>query len=458
MRVLCNLPLECFEAREHFGDVEICTYGPRDRMLVDGVHFPFDVEFDPSSGSWHDLWQRLPYGFEPDFLLFWWPDQEPIPADLRDCPVPVVGIVSDYNLSLPYLAGTWPFFDVVLVDRAGVDLLGRLPFADVRHFCQYTFKRPFHRIFPGVARDIDIGFCGNLHPVVQRERMPWMDRLRALKQRGVRAEVVHSLHGEDYGRFLNRLRIGFNRSVRGEMNLRSFEVPACGALLFVERENLEVEDFFVPGEEVVLYGDDDFEHLVMEHLADEPRRAAMAAAAHEKVQGMSMGHRLGALSDLLQVPGPGRPLADAFDASYGRGVALLTTWTEGAEPVRELLRAVEMAPADPRPLNALALATLRWRGQEGADQAVQLLRKACVLSPSYLPAARNLVALLEGADREDLARPARADLDRRLSRAPDWWDVDGPLFPVGYTEAALTNARALADALRADDPSLLASG
>ena len=31
-------------------------------------------------------------------------------------------------------------------------------------------------------------------------------------------------------------KIALNFGVRGEMNLRSFEAPACGALLFVEEE------------------------------------------------------------------------------------------------------------------------------------------------------------------------------------------------------------------------------
>ena len=50
---------------------------------------------------------------------------------------------------------------------------------------------------------------------------------------------------------------------RGEMNLRAFEVPACGAMLMMESSNLEVRECFVPGHEVVLYGDDDLEEQVM---------------------------------------------------------------------------------------------------------------------------------------------------------------------------------------------------
>src|SRR5690606_16416545 len=143
--------------------------------------------------------------------------------------------------SLPYLVGLWPFFDLLLCDRAGVDLFRRLSFADVRYWCQYAHKRPFHRLDAGAGpRDVDIGFAGNLNPAVQRARAPWIERLRGLADRGVRVDVRSGVHGEAYGRFLNRCRIGWNRSIRGEMNLRAFEVPACGALLLMERDNLEV--------------------------------------------------------------------------------------------------------------------------------------------------------------------------------------------------------------------------
>ena len=37
MKVLCNLPLECFDSRATFADVELLTFGPAGRMVVDGT-------------------------------------------------------------------------------------------------------------------------------------------------------------------------------------------------------------------------------------------------------------------------------------------------------------------------------------------------------------------------------------------------------------------------------------
>lgn len=446
MNVLCNLPLECFEARRRLEP--LVSFGPPHRMWVDGVFYPYDVEFDPVNGSVHDLLARLPRGFEPDVLLLWWPDQEPLPARLEESPIPVVGVISDYNLTLPYLRGLWPFFDLILVDRPGVDLFSALGFSDVRRFCQYTFKEPTHYVRPGIPRDVDVGFAGNLNPVVQRSRAPWIERVRALADRGVRVEVLEGVFGDAYGRFLNRVRIGFNRSIRGEMNLRAFEVPACGAMLLMEEENLEVRDFLTPGEECVLYGRHDFEEVVLHYLEDEPARARIAAAGHERVREHTMRRKLADLERMLTRPGPGRPGGDAFARALGRGVAMLTTWAHGPGVLRPLVEAVRRSPGDPRGWNALALALLREGGASSAAAAAEHLQRACACDPRYVPAASNLAFLLAAAGRHDDARRVEAELERRLAAASTLEDLDGPLLPLGYSERAVRAAEEMARSVR----------
>jgi hypothetical protein len=449
------LPLECFDERANFAGIELLTYGPRDRMRVDGQHFPFDVEFDPSTGSWQELWQRLPSGFDPELLLLWWPDQEPLPADLQRCPVPVVGVVSDYNLTLPYLVGLWPFFDAVLCDRAGVDLFRRLSFAGVRYWNQYAHKRPFHRMFADAGpRAIDVGFAGNLNPVVQRARAPWIERVRALSARGIATEIHSDLRGAAYGRFLSRCKLGWNRSIRGELNLRGFEVPACGALLLVERDNLEVRDFFVPDEECVLYGDRDFEDVVAGLLSDDARRQRIAAAGHRRVQEHALGGRLGRLLHDLGGLERRRPPATDAEAALGRATALLTTWAKGPVAVAAALRAHELQRDDPRALNLLALATLRWRGPAARGEAWNLLVRASEVAKDYLIAPANLCRLA-GDDQPGLRAHAADELGRRRATCPDWHALDGPVLPLGFKAQAIDWSWALQDAIRAQCPERL---
>jgi hypothetical protein len=456
VRILTNLPLECFDERAAMRGVEIVTYGPPARMLVDGVHFPFDVAFDPSAGSWDELEALLPRGFRPDLLLVWWPDQEPLPAGLEHCPLPIAGVVSDYNLTLPYLVGLWPFFDVLLCDRAGQELFDRLGFANVAYWCQYAHKRPFHRVWPDAGpRDVDVGFAGNLNPVVQRERARWLDRVRSLANDGVRAVVQGGVHGDAYGRFLSRCRIGWNRSIRGEMNLRGFEVPACGAVLLMERDNLEVRDFFVPGEQCVLYGDDDFEDVVAALLGDPARCARIAAAGHRRVQDHRLGNRLQQLVPLVATRRQPRPQSTLPDRVLARAVAMLPTWADGKTIATAALAAHELAPDDPRTLNLLGLATLRWRGAAGADAAWRLWHRALAAAPDYVPAAANLASIAAATGDPSLQRATRAELERRRAHA-HWRSLDGPTLPLGFGDVAIERSLALQAAVRANQPAILA--
>jgi hypothetical protein len=456
VRILANLPLECFDEREAMRDVELVTYGPPGRMLVDGVHFPFDVAFDPSTGSWDELAALLPRGFEPDVLMLWWPDQEPLPAGLEHCPVPIVGVVSDYNLTLPYVAGLWPFFDVLLCDRAGQDLFRRLSFANVHYWCQYAHKRPFHRRWPDAGpRDVDVGFAGNLNPTVQRERAAWLERVRGLAARGVRAEVRSGVRGADYGRFLARCRIGWNRSIRGEMNLRGFEVPACGAVLLMERENLEVRDFFVPGEECVLHGADDFEDTVASLLGDRARCERIAAAGHRRVQDHRLGNRLHEIGAFVGSARANRPASSEAERVLARAIAMLPTWADGVTIAAAALAAHDLAPDDPRTLNLLGLATLRWRGAEGGEAAWNLWQRALAAAPDYLPALRNLATIADAANDASLQRGVRQLLVERAN-TPTWSSIDGPTLPLGFAAPAIDRATALRAAVLAGEPAILA--
>jgi hypothetical protein len=456
MRILCNLPLECFDDRAAMRGVELCTFGPPDRMMVDGVHYGFDVAFDPSKGTWHELAASLPDGFVPDLVLIYWPDQEPLPADLERCPVPVVGVVSDYNLTLPYLVGLWPFFDSLLCDRHGQDLFRRLSFEDVRYWCQYAQKRPSHRIYDDVTtRDIDVGFAGNLNPSVQRERSGWIARVSQLAARGVGVEVRQQVHGEDYGRFLNRCKIGWNRSIRGEMNLRAFEVPACGALLLMEDSNLEVRDFYVPDEECVLYNEDNLEAVVEQLLADPTRTERIAAAGTRRVQTHRLGDRLQELGSLAtgQLR---RPESTAADRLLGRAMAMMTTWASGEALAQAAIAAHKEAPDDPRTLNLLGLATLRWRGSEGGQDAFNLLRNASEASEGYLPSVINMAAIAAATDDQQLQSVIRAERERRMSKALDWASIDGPTLPFGFGDCAVERSLALQQAIRTGSPEAFA--
>src|SRR5581483_5821122 len=130
------------------------------------------------------------------------------------------------------------------------------------------------------------------------ERLTWVRRLARLAGRH-RVLITTGVYGEAYARLLRRARIVFNRSYRGEMNMRAYEAAAAGSLLFVERGNQETAEVFTDRVHCVFYGED-LEALVDHYLAHEPERAAIARAGHERVQDETAARHLARLLEYLR--------------------------------------------------------------------------------------------------------------------------------------------------------------
>jgi SAM-dependent methyltransferase len=245
------------------------------RCLAFNASGSADVTVAPGD-SWQDLLVRLPEGWRPDFIAL---DlgYTSVPACLWDAPVPLVALAPDWQLQWHFLRRFLPLCSVVLTDAAGVAALHKQGITQARQAHLFGLQG----LFTGAPaaedapKEIDLLFVGNLHPAVQRQRLPWLARLARLGGRW-RVHVAQGVHGEEYRKLLLRSRIVFNRSVRGEWNLRVGEACSCGALLFSEAGNAEMAPVWKHGENCVLYADDDLEALLGRYLADEPERARIA--------------------------------------------------------------------------------------------------------------------------------------------------------------------------------------
>ena len=454
MRLLTNFPFEQFGPRDEFPFDEIVSFGHAAGRQVGAETFAYDVAFDAETESVDELFARLPDGFEPDAVMLWWPDQDAIPLGFERCPVPSIAVMSDYNLTMPHMRRIWPFFDLVLCDRPSLQVLGRLPFARVEPWCQFSFRPAVHREF-GEERDIDVCFVGNLHPVVQRERFAWIERLARLEDRH-RVVVTSCEQGEPYGRLLARSKIVFNRSVRGEINLRAFEATAAGAVLLQERENLEIRDFFVEDEEVVLYGPDDLETKIERLLGDEPRRAAIASAGMRRVQ----EHRLARLAAPLPALFDGldvrqRPQASRLDRLLGRAESMLAAGRYGRSVLSQLVEASEIDGGNAIALNQLAVCV--WAADLGENSRATiegLFGRAIECDRDYLPARLNLASLYRSAELHELAQRQSHEIFARVESA-SWEQLDGLCYPLGFNSYSMTHSAALIQSIRRLDPSPL---
>ena len=243
-----------------------------------------DYPFAGPAATWESLLAQPGPDFAPDAIVWCRPEYYPFPGQgPLECPVPLVALVSDWNLAYSMLEGVLRLCDYIFTDRTGVETFRRAGYDRVAYWPCFAYDPGLYRAIPGLARSYDITFVGNLNHAVQRERASWLHRL-ALLGRRYRVRIQGGVYGEAYARLLNQSKIVFNRSIRGELNLRAYEATACGALLFLEEDNCEVRDVFRPGQECVLYNDDNFEALVDRYLADDAARQRIAQAGHRRVQ------------------------------------------------------------------------------------------------------------------------------------------------------------------------------
>ena len=242
---------------------------------------PGGIDLTVGPGArWDDVAAQFPAGWRPDLIALWL-NYTGVPDWAWSAPVPIVGLATDWNLLWHEYRQVLPFCDAVLTDEPGVDTLARAVIEHARPAVLYGAAPDSLDVSNTAERDIDVLFVGNLHPAVQRERLPWLARLAKLAER--RNVVIRTgISGDECRALMARSRVAFNRSVRSEANMRAFEA-AAGALLFQEASNCELPGIFAEGRECVYYGDGDLEERLEHFLEHEDERRAIAEAARAKV-------------------------------------------------------------------------------------------------------------------------------------------------------------------------------
>ena len=258
---------------------------------------PADYHFDPAETT-SEVIGRIGREWQPDVLVCWTPELFPPPLAVEQCPIKTLAVVSDWNIYHPQLEHNLARYDTVLSDRLGTECL-RLCGAAPRYlFPLYSQCSLLHRRLK-VRKDIDIAFVGSPYHGVHRKRGRLLERVATLSDR-YRVVITSNLFDEDYTGMLNRARIVFNHALRREMNLRCFETLACGSLLFVEEDNLEVRDYLTDRENVVLYRPDNLLELAEYYLANPREAERIAKKGYALADSLAIENRLDALFDWIE--------------------------------------------------------------------------------------------------------------------------------------------------------------
>lgn len=386
--------------------------GRSDDILCYGTGEPAALRWDPAANSYLELAAQYPKDWQPDVFSCPSLEYHPTPTGLEVADCLTVATVGDWNLGAQVAHMVGGMFDMLFADKNGGDRLRAAGFPNVRSAPLWAFDPNLHRLLPDTERDLDIVLIGSFNPNVQRERMRWIGRVAGLSGK-YRVCLTSGVYGEEYTRLMNRAKIVFNRSIRGEINMRVYEAAACGALLFYERENREIGDLFTDRQECVLYSDDDLEDLLDYYLASEnaAERERIAEAGRRVVQTHSWSHHAATTLATLEAdfatlkanahrPFFALPPVEQF---FRRAYHLLTLKTPPllGQADHLLLQAERLLPARADIANARAcvFAELARYQPEAAlrtsalRQAARCAERALSLCPDYAVAWFNLAQI-----------------------------------------------------------------
>lgn len=263
---------------DFYGEPHLLTFGPVTAPDPRGV----DVLYDIRQDTFLDLLQRLPPGWEPDLVLWWDLAFQPLLPGIAQCPYPLAVVAGDWNLCGLSLRYTLGMFDFVLGDRGLIQRLQALGHHNQAWFRAYSFDPDQH--FPmAVEPQWDVVFVGNLNYRIHQQRSQFLQRLATLSQR-YRIRMVNGVFGADYRQLLAQGRLIFNHSVRGEMNMRAYEAPACGRALLMEANNLEIGQVLQPYHSYIPYDAENFITQIESLLADPRHLADIAEAGRVQIQ------------------------------------------------------------------------------------------------------------------------------------------------------------------------------
>ena len=194
-----------------FADQNLARHRESRQCLTFGPDGNPDLAVHPGD-TWAKVCTRFPAGWKPDLIALFLPYTH-VPEGLWAAPIPIIGLAPDWQLTWHYLRRRARCCDLVLTDAAGVDAFRKDGVAQARvanlHGCGDDFLAMTADDAATPARDIDVLFVGNLNAAVQRDRLPWLQRLARLGPRW-RVVVRTAVSPEAYRRLARRAKILFS--------------------------------------------------------------------------------------------------------------------------------------------------------------------------------------------------------------------------------------------------------
>lgn len=276
--------------------------------------------------------------FAPDVEAFFMVDtlgRQTLAYGIEDLPMPRVYWAIDVHLNFFWQRHYGALFDLVLAAQKDYVPLFEADGVPARWLPWGIDPGLFHD--RGLPRTIDVAFVG----VVDANRPKRAAALGELRRRfavvTLGEDATHRLGESEMARVFGSAKIVFNESVMGDVNFRTFEATACGALLLTERTGNGLVDLFTPGAHLAAYGPEDLLTQAAYFLAHPDERERIARAGAEAVAAQhTMTARMATVTDWLAAGVERRDTRPRASAAFG--VAAHFTIARGLSDANSMLR------------------------------------------------------------------------------------------------------------------------
>ncbi|MDZ4756607.1 MAG: glycosyltransferase [Bacteroidota bacterium] len=126
-----------------------------------------------------------------------------------------------------------------------------------------------------LERTVACGFVGNMN----KHRQHYFDQLKTKTH----IQIVNGLNPYQMADYYNTCKSVFNISMRGDLNMRTFEAMACGSLLITQDIQNGINDLFEPGKNIITHNLNNAAEVINYYEKNSELIAPIAQAGYELV-------------------------------------------------------------------------------------------------------------------------------------------------------------------------------
>lgn len=202
-----------------------------------------------------------------------------IPKNLENCPTPKAIHFVDSHLHFDIwhkeLAKTFDF--IFFAQNKYVQKMKRGKFKNV-FYLPWAYDPLIYKDL-NLKRDYDIGFVGTFNNLHNPKRTIVFTILKKM----FKAKIAQKTYGEDLAKIYSRSKIGINLSSGSDLNPRTFEIMASGALLITDPQDNMIS-FFKDKRHLVIYNHlFQIPTLIKRYLKNDPERLKIAKQGQKEV-------------------------------------------------------------------------------------------------------------------------------------------------------------------------------